>query len=92
MEWYRAEITGEGVYWDSGVELPEVKIVVYEFEAESDKEAEEKARRFSRSFEIRERFWMTDSNPRIAVFKCIILDTSKRERAYLKRKNTEEWL
>lgn len=82
MLWYRAEIKGEGFYIDGGVTLSERKVVIWEFEASSDEEAEEKAKTFAHSPEIRREYWMTGS-PNVAVTKFIGRNQPTKERHYL---------
>lgn len=83
MEWYRAEIRGEGFYIESGASIPEMKTVVLEFQASSDEEAEKKANEFACSSEIRKEYWMSALSPTVSVTKFVGANKPTQERSYL---------
>jgi len=83
MEWYRAEITGDGAYIDAGACLPEQKKVIFEFQASSDEEAEKRANEFACSSEIRKEHWMTDPSPTVSVTKFVGAKKPTQEHSYL---------
>ena len=80
---YRAEITGEGFYIDSGAKLPETKTIHYEFSAKNKKEATTKTDQFAHSKEIKEKFWMTDLNLKVTILRIENKDGQTEERSYL---------
>ncbi len=82
MRWYRAEIIGRGFYFDGGGQLPETKLIHFDFQAESDEEAVRKAEKFAKSPETRKEFWLTDCNPRMSVM-AFVGNPPNEERAYL---------
>ena len=79
---YKAQITGDGFYFDSGVSLPTIKTVCFEFLAENDNEAQQKAIQFSKSEKIKKEFWLTDENPKISVDR-VVKGEHEEGRAYL---------
>ena len=71
MQWYRAEIKGDGFFFDGGSLLLEKKVVEYIFRALSDEDAERIVRIFAGSREFRREYWVTDMNPEVVLTKFV---------------------
>ncbi len=82
VEWYRAEIEGDGFMIDAGAALPDKKRVIYVFPASDDEEAEKKAKEFGHSLECYKEFWITRIR-NITVTKYIGKEKPAKETAYL---------
>ncbi|OGY64775.1 MAG: hypothetical protein A3I24_04480 [Candidatus Harrisonbacteria bacterium RIFCSPLOWO2_02_FULL_41_13b] len=71
MAWYRAEVSGIGFTMQAGEKLRDVKAVCYEFSADNDENAIEKAVQFAKTGQVIESFWFDGTYTKINIMKFI---------------------